>query len=468
MFRDDKTCSNQLFAFTVRDFVPENSDVYLYCDLFEHLDLEDFTADYSSQGEAAVHPELMLRTIIYGLTHGIVSGRKLATACRFDTRFLILSGEQMPDARTFQRFIDRHETRLTALFTQVVRLAQKMGLVKLGQVAIDGSKFKANTSRNKAMSYGRMLTTLEALEHELKQLKESLAKENTQQFNESTVEGEIARRERRREKILAAKQAIERERRETEAEIDPKKQKSFHDLEALPHFEKNKGMSYIHNMVTAVDAENQVILSCELYEHSNDQNALAHAVKQVRENTGGSPNHVLADAGFGVPENMLAVENAGSVPVIAMAKGVEKIHVREVVRWDAENEKWRCPKGKALRIHGLDGARQQVEVLNGFCIGCPKQRSCPLFEKQGAKFSLPEESLRASEQRNRERLRSEEGKALYKRRKAIVEAPFGNMKNKGMRILVRGRKKVATRFKLFAMAHNLEKIVAAWVSAVPC
>lgn len=141
MFREDRTTANRMFGFTVGVFVPEDSDVNLYLDLFEALDLEEFTMDCSSQGEAAIHPELMLRTVVYGLTHGVVSGRKLAQACKYDSRFLLLSGEQMPDARTFQRFLDRHEKRIPTLFVQVVALAQGMGLVKLGTIVIGNCSF---------------------------------------------------------------------------------------------------------------------------------------------------------------------------------------------------------------------------------------------------------------------------------------------------------------------------------------
>ena len=173
------------------------------------MDLDEFVMDYGSQGEAAFHPALMLRTIVYGLTHGIVSGLKLAQSCRYDARFIFLSGEQMPDARTLHRFLERHEKRIPALFVQVVKLAQTMGLVKLGNIAIDGSKFKANSSRHKTMSYGRMVTTLEALEIEA----------------EATTQNKT---------------------------VDPKAQKSFNDLDALPNFNKKRGMNYAYNLGRAV------------------------------------------------------------------------------------------------------------------------------------------------------------------------------------------------------------------------
>ena len=121
MFRSDLTGQPQMFAFTVRDLVAEDSDAWLYLDLFDRLDLSAFYADYVSQGQPGIDPKLMIRTIFYGLAHGIVSGRKLAEACRNEVRYIVLSGEQRPDFRTLHRFVERHHERLEALFVQVVR-----------------------------------------------------------------------------------------------------------------------------------------------------------------------------------------------------------------------------------------------------------------------------------------------------------------------------------------------------------
>lgn len=452
-----------MFAFSVRELIPEDSDVFLYLDLFEALDLEEFTMDYCAQGEQAVHPELMLRTIIYGLTHGVVSGRKLAMACKFDARFLVLSGEQIPDARTFHRFLDRHEKRIPELFIQIVQLARAMGLVKLGMIAVDGSKFKANSSRNKAMSYGRMLTTLEALEHELKVLRESLAAENSTESDEIRLKGEIARREVRREKIRAAKARIEAEADAKNESVDPKKQKSFNDLDAQPVFSPSNGMSYSYNVGCAVDEASQIIVACDVHNNSNDVDALEPLVLQTIENTKTIPEVCLADAGYNKAENFSLLEDLGVKPIIAMGRGEREgeQNATEKLTYDSSREKWLCPKGKIVVEHHFKKNRHIVEIPHGFCIGCKLQESCPLFAKQGRRMSLPPEKIRAAQIRNAERLRTTHGKALYKRRKAIVEAPFGNMKNKGMRILVKGRRKVATRVKLFAIAHNVEKIAAA-------
>ena len=233
MFKPDQTSQRQLFAFSVRELITETSDVWLYTDLFDELDLGGFDQDYSSQGEEGHEPRLILRTIFYGLTHGVVSGRKLADSCSHDSRYIVLSGQNHPSYRTFARFVIRHQAKMEDLFVQVVRLAQKMGLVSLGRVAVDGSRFKAKTSKHKAMSYGRMNAAIHTFKEELKKLKADLAKANAAEDNVSTLPEEITRREKRPAKIQAAKIALEQDARNANREaVDPKAQKSFHDLEA--------------------------------------------------------------------------------------------------------------------------------------------------------------------------------------------------------------------------------------------
>jgi septal ring factor EnvC (AmiA/AmiB activator) len=145
----------------------------------------------------------------------------------------VLSGDSRPDCRTFHRFLCRHQERVAALFVQIVRLAMTMGLVKLGRVAIDGSRFKADTSKHKAMSYDRMEKAVAEITAELDTLKASLAKENAAeascQDGENQLPAEIARRKARLAKIAAAKATLE-----AEAEVDKKAQKSLADHDVLP------------------------------------------------------------------------------------------------------------------------------------------------------------------------------------------------------------------------------------------
>lgn len=465
MFRSDDTVYEELYVRSIRDLLPEKSDVFLYIDLFGSMDLEKFERGYALTGERPIDPELMLRTLFYGLTHGVVSGHKLAAACQFDARFRVLSGDQKPDRRTFDRFLDRHGDAISALFADIVRLAQKMGLVSLGRVAIDGSHFKANTSKHKAMSYAFMEKAVAAIEAELALLRASLKDENARDatLENSVIKGEMARRERRLAKIAAAKKALEDEARAKGLEqVDPKSQKSFADHDASPAKKGGKEFQYAHNMQIGVDEKSQIIVAADRHPSANDSQALLPIVDQATENCGTAPEEALADSAYKAMENLTGLEDRGVVPTIALGKGESEAdtHMAEHIALNEATGKYHCPEGRPLKSYRMKTG-QRVELAQGHCRSCPRADTCPLFAKQGRSTCLPQEKSRAALARNAQRLRTPEGKASYRRRKAIVEPVFGNMKNKGMKILVRGKDKVLVRFKLFASAHNIEKIIGA-------
>lgn len=469
MFRDDRTLTPELFASTPRDWVSRDSDAWLYIDLFEELDLREFSTDYSKQGEEAVHPELMLRTIFYGLTHGVVSGRKLEEACHFDNRYIVLSGNQRPSYRTFYRFLIRHEERLNHLFVQVVRLAQQMGLASLGKVAIDGSRFKASTSRSKAMSYKRMQEAVEQLNEELKKLKEDLAVENGREKTSHSLPEEIQRREKRLAKIQAAKAALEKEAG-GEA-VDPKAQKSFADHDALPMAKPKDGFMYGYNCQAAVDADHQIIVAAEIHDNAADTGALISTVDKVEENCGSLPDQLLADAGYRSTENLEKINDRELDAYIATGKGEfnpERSYL-EALTFNVERDSYECPAGKQIPAERKrkDGSRV-LDFRNNFCSGCSQIDTCPLKSKQNKTMRVPEEKQRNLLVVHQTKMRSETGRRIYRLRKVIVEPVFGNLKNKGMRITVRGTKRVQRWWKMACTAHNIEKIISSTLSNGSC
>lgn len=471
-FRADRTREDSLFAFSLRDLLPEDSDVFLFCELVQEIDTARFDAVYSDVGEKPIDPRLMLRTILYGLCNGIVSGYKLESACRYDNRFIVLSGDQRPDRRTFDRFFGRHAESMPQFFRDVVRLAQACDLVGLGRLAIDGTKLKANTSKHKAMSYDYMIKAVEKLEEELATLRKSIASEN---HENATIDGripeEIARREKRLAKIQAAKNRLEIDAQaKGKAVPDGKAQKSFNDLDALPISNKGKDFFFGYNAQAAVDEKSQIVTAVTLHPSCNDTKGLKSVLEESIENCQASPEEVLADAAYGKDaENFAYIESTGSTPVIATGKGeCDGVSpAADALEYDAERDVYRCPKGKLVFDEGKneDGGRE-VKIPPGFCSGCPFAANCPLFSERGRSVRVPPEKHRAARKANSERMKTDEGKASYRRRKAIVEAPFGNVKwNRGFRLYVKGQQKAYVRILMAFAAHNVGKIVKAKMAA---
>ena len=299
MFQTDSTLQPQLFAFTPRDLVSENSDVWLYCDLFDSLNLRDFDLSYSRQGQSPKEPKLMLRTIFYALTHGVIGGRRLQDACRNDNRFIVLSGDTRPDRRTFDRFIVRHRKAIDGLFVQVVRLAKEMGMVSLGRVAVDGSKFRSPTG--KTMKYNKMERACFHIRENLDRLSEDLSRAEKDDDEVDALHSEISTQEQRLALIEQAKARIEENNESLAKKASQKKLRlekasiKLHDQDALRLGPSGKS-PYGFNVQAAVDEKHQIIVGAEVHDNASDQTALQAMLDTIEAVCEDRPASLLADA----------------------------------------------------------------------------------------------------------------------------------------------------------------------------
>jgi transposase len=466
-FQVDRTDEKLLYNFSYRDLVATDSDVWLYIDLFKELDLSDFENVYSGEGQVPIDPMLMLRTIFYGLTHGIIAGRKLKAACRNDNRYIVLSGDRRPDNTTFKRFVIRQSKNIERIFVKLVQIAQRMGLVKLGRIAIDGSRFKANAGINKSMKYEKMDRAIKHIKEDLKKLHQDLEKENSEEENvNDKLDKEILEKEQRIEKIKKAKKKIEEEYEQRKNKSRKKigdYRKSFNDLDAqsLSHKSCSKGHMFGYNVQAAVDETNQIIIAAEIHDKATDYEALPELIEVIEENYDEKPEEVLADTGYKSVNNLEVLEEKEISPYIAVgSKTYNDIEPQftEQIKATSEKHIYTCMSGKKLQLFARrsDG-RTEFKITKEFCKDCPYTAECKAFGKKT--ISIMKEEDRQRINRLLERSRTEKFKEVYKRRKAIVEGIFGNIKNKGIKILVTGVEKVNVWWKMACTAHNIEKIV---------
>lgn len=464
MFETDKTLQPQLFAFTHRDLVESGSDVWLFIDLFDALDMSCFNKRYRGQGQLAKEPRLILRTIFYGLTHGVVTGRKLESVCRNDNRFIVLSGELRPDRRTFDRFIRRHEDLMKVLFIEIVRMAQKMDLVSLGRVAIDGSRFKGHTS-SQSIKYEKIQKAIFHIEENLKRLKRDLQEENSKESDcRDLLPKEIRSQELRLEKIRKAQAEIESEHKVKKNKRSDvpcgSKRKSLNDSEALSLSHKSKQAMFGYNVQAAVDEKSQIIVAADLHNNATDYEALPKLLTEVKENCKGSPSSFLADLGYKSVENIRAIESEESVAYVAAGSEYKELEVEFFEQITKDSDQYKCLRGQVLPINSRrKSGRVDFNLPKNFCAGCEFSSTCKAYGKKT--ISVMSDADRKVMTSYYERARTEEFKSVYSRRKAIVEPVFGNIKNKGMRIFVLGRKKVQAWWFMACTAHNIEKIVKA-------
>jgi len=410
------------------DWVPEGHLARGVSDLVDTLDLSAIEDAYDEErGFPPYNPRMMVKLLLYAYCTGTYSTRKIAAKLEDSVAFRFLAASNEPDFRTISDFRKRHGVALAGLFEQVVRICAESGLVKLGRVAVDGTKIKAHASKHKAMSYGRMKEKESALRREIK---EYLKRVDEVDRDEDRLYGpdrrgdefpeEFARRDTRLKKIQEAKAALEAEAREKadsegkdaeKAKPTDKSQRNFTDPESRIQ-KTNDGFIQGYNVQVAVDETSQIIVAQHVTPTAPDVNELVPVVESIKRTLKRTPREVLADAGYCSEENIAAMEKRGIDPYIATKR----------------------------QKHGEP----------------------PLASPRGR----PKENLTLRERMAR-KLRSVRGKKTYSRRKVIVEPVFGQIKQaRGFRqFLRRGVVNVGQEWALVSTAHNILKLLRA-VAAV--
>jgi len=401
---------------SVRDWVPAGSLAAFINDLVDELDLAPFLAAHDEpRGMPPYHPALMLKILLYGYATGVTSSRKLEARLAADVGFMFLAGQARPDHKTISSFRHRHLAAFGALFLQILVLCQEAGLVRLGRVALDGTKVKANASRHKAMSYGRMTEREAALAAQVATiLDEAEATDAAEDAEFGDARGdelppELRTREGRLARIREAKAALEAAARERTGNPDavpaPKAQRNFTDPQSRIMLSKPDGWVQGYNVGAAVDGTAQVIVATSVTAETTDTRTLPALVDQIKANTGRSPRRLLADAGYCSDDNLAALEARGIDAYIALGRD----------------------------RHGATPPP-------------PPRGRIPA-------------SLSRRERMGR-KLATKAGRAHYARRKTIVEPVFGQIKEaRGFRrFSLRGLEAVQAEWMLVAAVHNLGKL----------
>ncbi len=342
-----------LLPLDMRDWLPEGHLALFILDVVLELDLsaiERVHAAKDPRGRAGYHPAMMVALLIYAYCVGKPSSRRIERATYEDVAFRVLAGDQHPDHDSIASFRKEHLSALAGLFTQVLKLCQKAGLVKLGHIAIDGTKIKANASKHKAMSYDRMGEAEKKLEQEVQALLEEAARVDAEEDathgkgkRGDEIPQELRRRESRLRKIREAKAEREREAKEKaeakaaevaeklaerarqeaetghkprgpeprapepeEAKPEPKAQRNFTDPESriMPDGANKGAFVQAYNAQIAVDDEAQIIVAVLLTQSPNDVQQLVPMAAAITANIGQLAKITSADAGYFSAQNV--------------------------------------------------------------------------------------------------------------------------------------------------------------------
>src|SRR5215467_5438998 len=409
-----------LLPASIHDFVPAGHVAHFIRDTVrEGLDQGALLASYDDErGYPPYQPAMMTALLLYAYSQGIYSSRRIARACEERVDFMAVTGMQKPDFRTISLFRLRHLEALKGLFKQVLKLCQKAGMVKLGHVAIDGTKIRANASPHKSMSYGRMKKAEEDLKAEVDRWfaeAERVDREEDELYGADKSGDElpewVADKQKRLEKIRQAKAELEAEAKaELERGRDPVKnthkakptgvpsakvQRNFTDPESRI-MKSSQGFVQAYNAQAAVDVDRQVIVAQSVVNTGSDAHQMIPLLQQIRSNLKQQAREISADSGYCSELNL---------------KALAKRRIRGYIATDRQN----------------------------------KDRKVSVWVK-----------------RMRKRLKQGSWRSRYRRRKQTVEPVFGLIKQaRGFRqFLLRGQKKVAVEWSLLCTAHNLLKLAA--------
>ena len=438
---------------SMRDWLPPGDLAYFLITVVEELDLSEVYRHYqvremdgqitakANSGQPPLHPQMMTTLLLYAYCLGTPSSRRIARHCERDAGYRVVSADQQPDFRTISEFRRIHLSALQRLFVQVLQIAEQAGLVKLGHVALDGTKIKANASKHKAMSYARLC---EKQQHYAAQVRTLLAQAAATDAHEDQQHGghrrgdelpkELQFAQQRLEKIRAAKAALEQQARaaaqaagQLPSEGTPKpstrgrprkvvagtppakQQYNFTDPESRIMKMGDGAFDQAYNCQAAVDSLQQISVPIDATAAPNDKQQVRPMTEQMQQNLGAVPDQLSADAGYYSEDNVLWLR----------AQGIDD---------------YLCPD--RLK-HGQSPPSVRGRIPQG--------------------LSLID--------RVRRKLRTQTGRAIYGLRKQLPEPVFGRMKRgRGLRqFLLRGQEKVNGEWLLWGTGHNLLKL---WNAAI--
>ncbi|PZV05938.1 MAG: IS1182 family transposase [Cyanobium sp.] len=473
------------------DWLPEKHLVFFLLDLAAELDLEEIHAVYRQKdprGEKAYEPRMLVVLLLYAYCVGLPSSRKIEKACWEDAAFRVLTGNQQPDHSRICDFRRRHLTALAGLFVQVLRLCQKAGLVTLGHVALDGTKIRANASKLKAMSHGRMLRSEQQLEAEMRALLRRAEIIDAQEDGHygkgkrgDELPEELQRRSSRLEWIRKAKAELEAEasaskarqhteqaevaeQKATEAEASSdaqtSKQASRRARGARRRADDTQKLAFEK---AAVAGLNSPVLAAE-------HDPLAMPSRQLPTDAAGNPKPT-AQRNFSDPESHILKGADGWIQGYNCQAAVDGDH-QVIVAIGVSNQPSDAVHLLPMLERTLANTGQLPEVLTadaGYCSNA-NLASCEQIglnayistsrqqhgQRPRPSRGRPPKDLDARGRMDR-KLRSKAGQAVYALRKTVVEPVFGQIKGARRldRFRLRGLEQVNGEWALMATTHNI-------------
>ena len=416
-----------------------------------------------ADGAPSYDPRLLLSVWLYGFMTGIRSSRKLETACREQLPFLWLTGQQTPDHNTLWRFYETNRQGMRRLLKRTVLTAVASGLLDLALQAVDGSKLAGNAAKDrtyKRAGLQRLLTQTEAAIRDL---------EAQNRGGEEALPPRLPQK-------LRQKRALAEKVKQALAEVVAEEERvNLTDADAVLLKGRDgilagyNGQAEVSPLTEAVDHGGQLITAAVLTRDTNDQGQLLPMLAAAAGNSGEEAKVSLADAGYHSGENLSALAERGQQVLMpeAGARALSSPYHKDAFAYDRESDTYTCPLGQKLsyRRNKRDSKDRPVRLYRAqaaVCRVCPAFGQCTKDRRHGRALEIgpDEEALR----KQRALMASEAAKALYSRRRELIEPTFGIIKEQqnGRRLLLRGLANADAEWSLLAVAFNLRVLARVW------
>lgn len=479
--------------------------VRVFQEVMDGVDWGPWEAEYkrTGLGQPPIHPRYIAAAILYGLYRGIRSSRRLEEACCYRFDFMWLVENQRIDHTTFAKFRTKFHAPLKDLFRQIGRMAMNLGLIRLCEVAFDGTRVKANNSRFKTRTAKTLEEKLRALDELFEELTAKLAVADAEQASlgsPTRLPPELRNVEQRRERIrqaLAKAKAADEARRKQG--VNPEKnpaQVPMTDVDSKVMPNKEGGYAPNYTPTATTDGFQGFVVDCDVVAEVNEGGAAVPSVERIEENFGRKPKDFLTDAGNNSGQIMQEMEGLGvgfyapvesnqpqegnsakrddpTQPVLpadwpTLPRNPQKQLDKSDFVYDAEKDIYYCPQGHPMPFEKTKPDQRGGETVTlrvyrcTQCAGCPLSAACLSPQSKGGRTVTrdPYEDVR---ERTAARMATESARQLYNQRPRIAETTFGIVKSvMGLRqFLLRGLEKVKTEWRWAVTAFNIMKLVRA-------
>jgi len=491
-----------LFAPTLDESIAADHPVRLFSETLDALDFSDWEAWYVRVvGQPPIHPRVLAGCILYGLSLGIRSSRKLEDAAANRLDFIWLLEGRVPDHATICKFRTQFGKQIKDLFRQVGRVAIKMGLLSLNQVMLDGTDLKANNSRYATNRRASLQQKLDALDLQVERLvaeADAADKADAQLFGESSptklpesLRDLKARQERLRQAMKNLQEMEKQRGNRKDMPQAPAIPTTDPESRVLPA--KQGGYAPGYTAVLATDADHGFIVDTQVLAGNDEASTVLPAVQNIEENFGRKPGEMTTDSGFNTGPNLAGLDEQKVAALMPPRQELDasaaqrpdpsqpvaeadrprlpvnpqnKVLDRSGFTYDASTDQYHCPMGQTMprtddkpyNRHGNKGIYQVYQSTD--CGGCPLKDRCLSGKSPTRRVCRDEyEALREA---MADQMKSEAGRERYKKRAAVAEGAFGVLKSKMnlRQLLLRGIEKVRIEIDWAASAFNIMKLMA--------